>query len=278
MIKKYIDDGTFPHLILLGPKGTGKTSLATVLINEFDCLELSMNSSDDNGVDIIRERVMNFVRVQSNKLKVVFMDEADKLTPDAQDCLRNITETYCGDTRFILTGNYDKFTEPFSDRFQIIRFSYVSKKDIKEKIIYILNKEDVVCQDTILNLVIEKIYPSFRRILNTLQQNIVIENDKKVINEIISFSGQDYEKIISTAYEYFKANDLEKMREYLIDNSFYEFNLLYRHWFKNIKNPLYKVLISEYLYRDGYSSDKELNFVGMCYALHSGAYPFTLKT
>ena len=278
IFEKYIEDGSFPHLILVGPKGTGKTSLANVLVHEFNGEVLNLNASEDRGVDTVRDNIKQFVRVQSSKLKIVFLDEADGLTPDAQNALKNIMETYSGDTRFILTGNEFKFIEPIVDRCNVIQFTYINKTDMIVTLQNILKSENVVYPDTILKDVVDKQYPSMRRILNTLQASIVTENDKKLIKEIIYIDGQDYTKLMSTAYDFFAKNELERMREFLIDSSFYEYNLLFRYWFDRVKNPLYKVLITDYLYRDGYMSDKELNFIGMCYALHAGAYPFTLKS
>lgn len=279
LFDKYKQNGIFPHLILIGAKGTGKTSLANVLINEFNCEVLELNGSDDRGIDVVRETILQFLIVRTQKMKVVFCDEADKMTPDAFDALRNIMEKYSSVGRFILTGNYDKFPEPIVDRCKVLRFSYSSKSDIFEYVKKLLIKEGVECSDSILTEVVESQYPSFRHILNTLQDNVDSTADgKNIINKIIYSEATDFTVILKRAFELFSQNKIEDMREYLIDNSFYDYNLMYRFWMKVVKNPLYKVLIAEYAYRDTIMSDKELNFIGMCYALHTGAYPFTLKT
>jgi len=277
IIEKYIQDGTFPHLILIGVKGTGKTSLATVLINTFDAESISLNASDERGIDTIREKIKQFVIVNSSKMKVVFLDEADKMTPDAFDALRNVMETYSSVCRFILTGNYDKFPEEIIDRCKVLRFTYASKKDIFLNVKNLLNKENVICSDDLLNIVIERHYPSFRHILNTLQENVIVEDEKQIIKEIIQTESEDYSTIIKKAFGLFCDNKIDEMRKYLIENSFQDYNLLYRYWMDNVVKPIYKVTVGEYAYRDTVVSDRELIFASMCYALHAGAYPFTLK-
>lgn len=142
IFEKYITDGAFPHLILVGPKGTGKTSLANVLIHEFNAEVLDLNASDDRGVDTIREKVKQFVIVSASKLKVVFLDEADGLTPDAQKALKNIMETYSSDTRFILTGNENTFIDPIIDRCKVVLFTYINKKELYLKVVDILKKSN----------------------------------------------------------------------------------------------------------------------------------------
>ena len=106
-LQSFIDQNDIPHLILTGTAGTGKTTLAKLLVNNIKCDYLYINASDENGIETIRDKVKSFASSASfQPLKVVILDEADYLTQQAQAALRNIIEEYSINTRFILTCNY----------------------------------------------------------------------------------------------------------------------------------------------------------------------------
>ncbi len=107
LLQGYIDAGVVPHLLFSGPPGVGKTTAAKILIDNLDCKALVLNASSERGIDVMRDKVGLFVRgMLGAQWNIVFLDEADALTPDAQTALRNMFETYADQSRFILSANY----------------------------------------------------------------------------------------------------------------------------------------------------------------------------
>ena len=130
IIGKYIETNDIQNLLLYGTPGTGKTTLAKIIVNNIDCDYLYINASDERGIDTIRDKVQGFASSASFKpLKVIILDEADFLTIQAQASLRNIIETYSRTTRFILTCNYlERIIDPLQSRCQVLKITPPSKK------------------------------------------------------------------------------------------------------------------------------------------------------
>ena len=106
-VEHYLESGDVPHLLLYGKAGTGKTTLAKLIINNIECDYLYINASDENNVDTVRTKVKNFASTIGFKdTKVIILDECDYITPNAQAALRNLMETFSKHCRFILTCNY----------------------------------------------------------------------------------------------------------------------------------------------------------------------------
>ncbi|HOL44494.1 MAG TPA: AAA family ATPase [Methanothrix sp.] len=135
-----------PHLLLYGPPGTGKTSFAKCVINMLEAETLVLNASKDRGIDVIRSQVSDFAMMQSfnGRIRIVFLDEADALTADAQNSLRNLMETYAENCRFILTANYiNKIIEPIRSRCVTIEFGNMKKEDVVRRLQYICESEGI---------------------------------------------------------------------------------------------------------------------------------------
>jgi replication factor C small subunit len=174
-LTKFIQEKSIPHLLLLGGAGVGKTTIAKILLRELDCDKLELNASSERGIDIIRNKVTNFAVMHSmKKWKIVFMDEMDLLTFDAQAALRNIFETYSDYVRFICTGNYgNKIIPAIKSRCQCLEFEHLDKKSVVKLLKSILEKEQVSYDaDDFLTLV-EDCYPDIRSMINKLQLNTV---------------------------------------------------------------------------------------------------------
>jgi replication factor C small subunit len=172
IFKKFIKDKEIPHLLFHGPAGSGKTTLAQILINRCAGRSLILNaSSEDRGIAIIKTRVRQFATAKhSSKLNVVFFDEANGLTGDAQEALKNTIEKYQRNCRFIFTTNeFDKITEPIVSRCQVFKFDSFPKKRLYKKLHGILEDEDIEYKEKQVKKIVERYYPDIRTIINTLQ-------------------------------------------------------------------------------------------------------------
>jgi DNA polymerase III delta prime subunit len=176
-VTSWIKEGSIPHLLLSGSAGIGKTTLAKLLckelgIEEFDILEI--NASRDNNVDTVRERIVNFVQmIPFGPFKVVLLDEADYLTPNAQAILRGVMETYSNHSRFILTCNYpNRIIPALHSRCQGYHIEKVDQTEFTARIATILVEENVNFDLDTLDLYVRTTYPDMRKCINMVQQNV----------------------------------------------------------------------------------------------------------
>ena len=177
-IKTYIEGGDIPHLLFYGRAGTGKTTLAKIVINNIECDYLYINASDENNVDTVRNKIRDFSSSAGfSTLKVVILDEADFMTPNAQAALRNLMETFSKHTRFILTCNYiEKIIDPIQSRCQVFAITPPSKKDVAERLLYITHEENIPDNTNAIVHIVRATYPDIRRSINSLQRQIVNGN------------------------------------------------------------------------------------------------------
>lgn len=193
-VEEYIKNEDFPSLLFCGKPGQGKTTLATLLCKAIDATVLMINASFDNGIDIIRGRINNFVQTMSptGSLKVVILDEADRLSPSSQDALRGMIEDNAAHTRFILTANEQaRISDALQSRCIALNVT-PPFKGFQSYIFNILKKESVVITKEVLPgllSVLNKYYPDLRRTIGVIQKNVnngVLEiNNKDINNEFI---------------------------------------------------------------------------------------------
>lgn len=191
-IEKWIEAGEIPHLLLLGPPGCGKTTLADILINELSCEEIRLNASNERGIDVVREKVRNFARASLPMVdwNIIFLDEADQLTPDAQQALRNMMESYHSQTRFILTGNKAyKVEDAIKSRCASLQMAQIPQKRRAQILTKILKAEDhEIDPETVFTYAKE--FTDLRRMIMTAQKSILGHGELQPANEII-VSGED---------------------------------------------------------------------------------------
>jgi len=171
LIEGFLAAGEIPHLLLHGPSGTGKTTLAKILVGALDCQVLSLNASKERGIDVIRGQVSTFSRaVFGKRWNIVFLDEADKLTPDAQTALRNDMETFAGKTRFILTGNFlHKVIDPLQSRCMVVELSQMPLKERFGVLVRILESEGIDFTPYAILGLVER-HTDMRRLLSQAQR------------------------------------------------------------------------------------------------------------
>ncbi|MGC8562424.1 MAG: replication factor C small subunit [Thermoplasmata archaeon] len=196
-LKSYIQQKNIPHLLFSGPPGTGKTTAATVLAREFYGEEwkenfLELNASDDRGIKMVRETVKDYSRIlPTNPLgfKILFLDEADYMTDEAQAALRRTMENFTRTTRFIISCNYSsKIIEPIQSRTAIFRFKAIPTEAVVSALGEILKKENIEYEKKSLDVIAELSYGDMRKAINTLQVAATY-SPKITVNSIYEAAG-----------------------------------------------------------------------------------------
>ena len=174
-VKIYLDSGDIPHLLLFGKAGTGKTTLAKILVNNIECDYLYINASDENNVDTVRTKVKNFASTIGFKdMKVIILDECDYITPNAQAALRNLMETFSKHCRFILTCNFvERIIDPIQSRCQTFQVVPPNKQEVAKNLHQIFTNESVTYKKEDLVVLVNSGYPDVRKVVNSAQRQSV---------------------------------------------------------------------------------------------------------
>lgn len=232
----WLSDGALPHLLFSGAPGTGKTTLAKVLLHELgvDSMDiLEINASNENNVDTIRNKITNFSSTMPfGDMKYVLLDEADYITPNGQAALRGVMETYASSCRFILTCNYPQRIIPaLHSRCQGFHIEKLDVTEFTARIAEICITEGVEIDLEVLDTYVQATYPDLRKCINLVQQNVV---------ENVLQKPQDGDRSASdwmlNAIELFKAGEYKQARELIVSQARpEEYDDVYRFMYRNLE-------------------------------------------
>ena len=271
-VKLYLETGDVPHLLLYGQAGTGKTTLAKLIVKNIECDYLYINASDENNVDNVRNKIKGFASsVGFKPIKIIILDEADFLTPNAQAALRNIMETYSKITRFIMTCNYaERIIDPIQSRCQSFQVIPPDRKQVAQHLCKILSDESVEYKVEDIGLLVNGGYPDIRRVINSAQRQsisgqLTIDKQSSILND---YKVKLLEMLVSV-----KSGKLDKktafkdVRQLLADSKVKDYNDAFRLMYDNLDkfaegNVAACILaLADGQIADSQVVDKEINFM-----------------
>ena len=267
-IEDAIESGDLPHLLLYGKAGTGKTTLAKLLVKNIDCEYLYINASDERRVEVI-DKIRPFAgSLGFANMKIVILDEVDYITPTSQAALRNIMETYSNHCRFILTCNFvERIIDPIQSRCQAYNLTPPSKKEVAVHLGKILDNENITYKNEDIAFIINSCYPDIRRVLNSAQRQSVDGNLELDKTSIIQ---NDYKmKVLDILKNQDKRNAFKNIRQLLLDSEVKDYSELFRLLYDEVddwgKGHVAECILTlaKYQQSDAIVVDKEINAMSM---------------
>jgi DNA polymerase III delta prime subunit len=268
--QEYVSQKNIPNLLLTGGAGVGKTTVAKAMCNEIGCDFMVINGSDENGIDMVRNKITNYASSMSfaGGRKVIIIDEADYLSANAQAAFRNAIEEFAVNCSFIFTCNFkNKIIEPLHSRCAVIEFGLKASEKSSmagqffKRIQTILSTEEITYETPVVAELIKKHFPDFRRVINELQRFSKFGNiDTGVLSQIVDVSLNDIIKFI-------KDKDFGAIRKWVASNDVDPASL-YRKLYDNLYEvlkpqsiPQAVVILADYQYKQAFVADQEINLV-----------------
>ena len=268
--QEYVTQKNIPNLLLTGGAGVGKTTVAKAMCNEIGCDFMIINGSDENGIDMVRNKITNYASSMSftGGRKVIIIDEADYLSANAQAAFRNAIEEFAGNCSFIFTCNFkNKIIEPLHSRCAVIEFTLKASEKSSmatqffKRIQTVLTTEEIAYETPVVAELIKKHFPDFRRVINELQRFSKFGKiDTGVLAQIVDVSLADIIKFI-------KDKDFGAIRKWVASNDVDPASL-YRKLYDNLYEvlkpqsiPQAVVIIADYQYKQAFVADQEINLV-----------------
>jgi DNA polymerase III delta prime subunit len=268
--QEYVNRKEIPNLLLAGTAGVGKTTIAKALCNEVGCDYMVINGSDENGVETVRVKIKNYASTVSlaGGRKVIILDEADYLSPNAQAILRAGIEEFAGNCSFIFTCNYkNRIIDPIHSRCTVVDFKINGNKaklasQFFKRVEWILGEENISWEKEAVAAVITKYFPDNRRVLNELQRYSVSGVIDKGILAVVS-DVQIVELIKSL-----KDKDFSSCRKWVTNNLDNDpsriFRKLYDSLYEQLKSnsvPQLVLILAKYQYQAAFVADHEINLM-----------------
>ena len=251
-LKSYVASRNMPHLLLTGPAGTGKTTCSLALArgmfgDEWKGNFIELNASDERGIDVVRGKIKEFARTSplgGAEFKIIFMDEADALTSDAQAALRRTMEKYSGICRFILSCNYSsKIIDPIQSRCAVFRFKPLTSDDVREFLQMIVTKENVDITEEAMVGLIHVARGDMRRAVNSLQ--VAASLGKKVdLDLIYQTTGMANPEAVRNMLETALSGEFVKARN-MLDETMITFGLSGQDIIRQIHSAIFDLTITD---------------------------------
>ena len=276
-VSGWVSDGALPHLLFSGAPGTGKTTLAKVLLAELDVADmdvLEINASNENNVDTIRNKITNFSSTMPfGDMKYVLLDEADYITPNGQAALRGVMEMYHTSCRFLLTCNYPQRIIPaLHSRCQGFHIEKLDVTEFTARIAQICIGEGVELDLETLDTYVQATYPDLRKCINLVQQNVVNNTLQKPQD-----GDQSASDWMLQVVEMFKAGQYKQARELIVSQARpEEYDDVYKFMYRNLdlwgdteaKQDQAVVLIRDGMVKSVSCADPEINLSATLIELH----------
>ena len=270
--QSFVDRGEISNLLLAGPPGCGKTTVARALCEQMNADYMFINGSEESGIDTLRTKIKNFASTVSlsGGKKVVILDEADYLNPQStQPAMRGFIEEFHKNCRFILTCNFkNRLIEPLHSRFSTIDFKIANKdrpvlaSKLFAKVGIILKEQAIPFDEAVVAELINKHFPDYRRILNELQRYSV--SGKIDTGILANISDDNLNKLISLL----KEKDFTNMRKWVVNNLDNDpvvvFRRIYDTMYENLESetiPHAVLILADYSYKSAFVADQEINLV-----------------
>jgi len=270
-IADYLKQGSIQNLLFHGVAGTGKTTLAKLIAKNLNCDLLYINASDERGIDTIRDKIIPFASSMSfNDVKIVILDEADYITPQAQATLRNTIEACSATTRFILTCNYlERIISPLQSRCQTFEITPPSKQEVNNKCESILSKEDISYENNDILTIIDTHYPDIRKIINTIQGSVIDGGQRDYYLKIDNNSLKNTQLGGIVVDALIRKAKLSEIRQILADSGAREFDDLFKYIYDK-SSTLFGdregeaiLIIAKYQYEYTFVLEKEICIAAM---------------
>jgi DNA polymerase III delta prime subunit len=272
VFQEYVTEGNIPNLMLTGSAGCGKTTVAKAMCEEIGCNFLFINSSDERGIDTLRTKIKGYASTVSltGGRKVIILDEADYLTPEAQAGLRGAIEEFSENCSFIFTCNFKaRLIDALHSRCSVVDFALKGDEKLKmaaqmfKRLANILTQESITYDKDVLGKIVQRYFPDYRRTLNELQRYSTSGNiDAGVLSQVESVRKLD--DLIKSL----KDKDFSTMRKWVVNNSDIDQSRIFRSIYDNLcvylkpeSVPMAVVTLAKYQYQAAFVADQELNLV-----------------